>query len=101
MKEVIAGGHHRRRRRRRGCVRKLKHNIFIHCVLDLHSWRKDLRENGGSYSLRGIEEVNGEESSFPTLFLFVSEGFCFNTHYNTYSQGKTMYFVLIFLDRLQ
>lgn len=85
--EVIAGGRHR------GCVRKLKQNIFIHCVLDLHSWRKDLRENGGSNSLRGIEEEK-EESSFPLSLFFVS-GVLFNTLHHTPTR-KTMYFVLIF-----
>lgn len=50
------------------CERKLKQNIFIYCVLELLSWRKDLRENGGSSSLRGIEV--GEIGLFYLGFLF-------------------------------
>lgn len=88
---MIAGGRHHRRRR--GCVRKLKQNIFIHCVLDLHSWRKDLRENGGSYSLRGIEEAKGFQD-FPAFFFVRFQGF-FLTHY-TYSQEKLCILSLFF-----
>lgn len=92
--EVIAGG-----QQRRGCKWKLKQNIFIHCVLDLHSWRKDLRENGGSNSLRGIEEEK-EESSFPLSLFFSFPGF-FLTHYTIHTYKENYVFCPYFLDRLQ
>lgn len=88
--EVIAGG-----QQRRGCKWKLKQNIFIHCVLDLHSWRKDLRENGGSNSLRGIEE-DKEESSFPLSLFFYVSGVLFNTLHHTHLQGKLCILSLFF-----
>lgn len=82
---------------RPGCERKLKQNIFIHCVLDLHSWRKDLREDGGSNSLRGIERLK-RGIQFSVLFSFCFRDF-FLTHTPTApTQTKRCIFPL-FLDR--